>query len=1546
MNKKLIALILCIFCLASIFALTSCGDNGDTDTDTSAEPTEITIYLDVKGGQMNFSYEFEWTANEDIEYLPTPTKDGYEFLGWSLNGEIVTLPFSASEDILLVAEWSEQASTDTDTETNTDTETDTETDDPNLPYFTVTFDPKDGAFSGELTIQVQEGNKIPQPANPVAEGKIFSGWYSGTASSSRWDFETMVVTGDVTLTAWYQGGTSCAHEETVPVPEKSYPATCEKGGKEYVRCTKCGLTTFTNIEKLGHDLVTEVIPETCATDGYTHVYCQREGCDEDRIHSIVYATGNHTYGSSFVTLVPPTQYVGGEEAKVCTVCGGTQKFKIPSIAEMDGLLWDLDIGNYTYTGGKYVDASFVDIAKNAGLSASSYYTVCLAKNAIDGGGNTFWCADTLADGAKFTGDELIMTFAQAYDVGMIKLTVPHYYAWDLGEDCYVSYDLEAMIDGEWQLVGILSDKNAIPAGTAGAIIYELDSPIYTDQLRFTVSHSTRNTPAMIYEIEVMAAVEETERVSQDLINSSSLSSSGKYNSWATGTETLMDGSYDTFWNSNYKDRATVGEIFTAITFPEDKFVTAVQFAVAPNVNKQFSVYYLDSDGETWLKACTYNVVKSSSITIKGDSNGDGEADGSIIEVGKDDNGNVKQRVLFTCDIAKFTSGIKLVIDSDGDQWAAYVYEFIPYTAVEQGADLGKYGGCAHNSFKISETVAPSCTTAGYSIMECYGCDFKCTTDAVDAYGHIWSEYIVATAAEGTNAGTKESVCLKDGCNATRTTNYYNDYEDPKITTYRGNAPAAWAQTLDDGNYLATYEWIIPKLQERGWKATAVLSVCYVDMYVNEWNEYFASGALDLGSHSYTHGGYYSGQISENSLLSDVVNAHYWFMSKFSGQRILGFATPNGQTSTGTSEYVTGVMASARNGGNSKYFYNVIEELAGNGYGQSPLVGSITVDEETGEVIFTQSTNKAGELSWVSTRRAWGNMNSYISKSDQTEGAYIFVKADGTIGNTSYKKITQKAVIDETTGEQAVDENGNLVWENLSTPIYEPTNGGYDLNNGVYTFNENGGTHVLIETLSGEYHYVAKADAKLNYVYDEDANRLVDKGRTQGTYKHFTTYKEDGTLWDAYHEWVEVGSYDFDGTSFTFRNDNNGEYKLHHVALGSYEKGINEILSVGGMTVECLHEIGKSSAIWSSYASTNSKFQYLDQTGVWVCSYTELIQYMKEQLSATLTMLERTDSKIRLSLTDTLDDYMYNLPLTIQVDIDDSWVDYGIKATQNGKELEFFVENGYVYVDAVPDAGEILITPAILCADGTINHEFDWDVTDEASCTETGLKNGACTRCEYSVTDVVIPATGHTFNEDAWTQISEADCTNPTKFENFCTVCGQKDYKVTQEAFGHTLGDWTATIVDGVATGTAICSVCNQEVTASFTNITKDSFKAPVATGAAWGSDTGALVNGNYTDTPIAPKDTGEFSVTMEAGVATYVDAFAVTGFGFSEYYVTVYYENGDTAVLGSGNFGENGTETTVFSVKATVTKFVVTMEKPSNGSDKWSELSVFVTSND
>ena len=440
------------------------------------------------------------------------------------------------------------------------------------------------------------------------------------------------------------------------------------------------------------------------------------------------------------------------------------------------------------------------------------------------------------------------------------------------------------------------------------------------------------------------------------------------------------------------------------------------------------------------------------------------------------------------------------------------------------------------------------------------------------------------------------------------------------------------------------------------------------------------------------------------MIDDVHTAHYWFMNKFPGQRILGFATPNGTTSDGTSSFVLGLMSTCRNGGGTNEFWVTPSEL--------------------------------------SSRRDWCYINSYISKADQTEGPYIFVDAEGKIAG-HYKKITKEPVIDEETGEQAVDENGNLLWNTLSEPIYEFTDKGSYSADGAWR-DDDSGAYLLLKTPNDYYHLVAKADieANTNYVYDKTVNSLVNMGRVEGTYIYTKTTDANGKLTDSVYSWVELGSYDknSDGT-FTFRNDNNGAYKLNHPALGSYEKGINQILNAGGWTVECLHCIEpdhtKTNQIWSSYASTNSKHQYLEQTGIWVGSWTEVTQYLREAANATLTTVSRTDAQIVLTLTDTLDDYMFNFPLTLKVDINDDWALTGIKATQNGKEVYSFVKDGFAFVDAVPDAGEIVITPVTLCDDGTTVHMFgDWVETKAPTCWENGEKTKTCEICDHAVTEVI------------------------------------------------------------------------------------------------------------------------------------------------------------------------------------------------------------------
>lgn len=92
--------------LVSIFALSlvACTGGGNDDVE------KVTIYLDPNGGTLKESEadEFEIAIGESIGKLPTPTRGGYEFLGWFEDGNErweVDRRTKAEYDMEIVALW-------------------------------------------------------------------------------------------------------------------------------------------------------------------------------------------------------------------------------------------------------------------------------------------------------------------------------------------------------------------------------------------------------------------------------------------------------------------------------------------------------------------------------------------------------------------------------------------------------------------------------------------------------------------------------------------------------------------------------------------------------------------------------------------------------------------------------------------------------------------------------------------------------------------------------------------------------------------------------------------------------------------------------------------------------------------------------------------------------------------------------------------------------------------------------------------------------------------------------------------------------------------------------------------------------------------------------------------------------------------------------------------------------------------------------------------------------------------------------------------------
>ncbi len=113
-----------------------------------------TVSFDAQGGSAVASIVIE--ENDVPGSLPTPTREGYTFLGWYTSpsgGEAVTGNEKVTEDITYYAQWRKDTKT-----------------------YTVSFDAQGGAAVASRT--VAEGESVGTLPTPGREGYTFTGWYT------------------------------------------------------------------------------------------------------------------------------------------------------------------------------------------------------------------------------------------------------------------------------------------------------------------------------------------------------------------------------------------------------------------------------------------------------------------------------------------------------------------------------------------------------------------------------------------------------------------------------------------------------------------------------------------------------------------------------------------------------------------------------------------------------------------------------------------------------------------------------------------------------------------------------------------------------------------------------------------------------------------------------------------------------------------------------------------------------------------------------------------------------------------------------------------------------------------------------------------------------------------------------------------------------------------------------------------------------------------------------------------------------------------------
>lgn len=91
--------------------------------------------------------------------------------------------------------------------------------------------------------------------------------------------------------------------------------------------------------------------------------------------------------------------------------------------------------------------------------------------------------------------------------------------------------------------------------------------------------------------------------------------------------------------------------------------------------------------------------------------------------------------------------------------------------------------------------------------------------------------------------------------------------------------------------------------------------------------------------------------------------------------------------------------------------------------------------------------------------------------------------------------------------------------------------------------------------------------------------------------------------------------------------------------------------------------------------------------VWHSNFQDAVKYHRERRVSVLTTKHENGTEWVLNLTDTLNDVIFNHPLTIHLKYGDKIV---TGVTQNGVSIDYTTEGDEIVFNAIPDGGEIVV----------------------------------------------------------------------------------------------------------------------------------------------------------------------------------------------------------------------------------------------------------------
>jgi oligosaccharide reducing-end xylanase len=108
--------------------------------------------------------------------------------------------------------------------------------------------------------------------------------------------------------------------------------------------------------------------------------------------------------------------------------------------------------------------------------------------------------------------------------------------------------------------------------------------------------------------------------------------------------------------------------------------------------------------------------------------------------------------------------------------------------------------------------------------------------------------------------------------------------------------------------------------------------------------------------------------------------------------------------------------------------------------------------------------------------------------------------------------------------------------------------------------------------------------------------------------------------------------------------------------------------------------------------------YLDshRSTFWVSTFSNVVRYIRERNDISVTETSNEPNSITLQITDTLDNAIYNYPVTIRRPLPADWPSATVSQNGQAVNASVVVANSTLYVmfDVVPDGGDVVLSKSI------------------------------------------------------------------------------------------------------------------------------------------------------------------------------------------------------------------------------------------------------------